>query len=241
MLNVVGILLGLAAATLGVISLVTGKRTSSGTNGLAITAVAIGGFAVVGAVAVLSVYSSNSSGSTSASLSKDTNSPVASPSQSATSMPSPTAAATPPPSGSAAQPHALGTVALLGKEYQAAVTGVKLNANADIAANNRYNDSPEGQYVLVDIAVTFVGSGEGTPWLDLSPVFVGSDARQYDASSCGASLTNGEMDVPTLEPGGSATYQVCMDVPTGAIEGGKVFIENDWSYRDQRRTYWAVR
>lgn len=104
-----------------------------------------------------------------------------------------------------------------------------------------FNDPPKGQYVLVDVAVTYAGADEGTPWVDLSTTFVGTDARQYDAGSCGASLTNGAMRVPTLEQGGSATYQVCMDVPVGAVDGGKIFVEKSFSFNSKARTYWAVR
>jgi hypothetical protein len=118
---------------------------------------------------------------------------------------------------------------------------VKLDATDEVIANNMFNDPPKGRYVLVDIAVTFAGTDEGTPWIDLSPTFVGTDARQYDASSCGASLANGSMKVPTLEPGGSANYQVCMDVPEGAIKGGKVFIQESLSFNSKARTYWALR
>ena len=122
-----------------------------------------------------------------------------------------------------------------------AVTGVKLNATDEVVANNMFNDPPEGQFVLVDIAVTYAGTEEGTPWIDLSPTFVGTDAKQYDASSCGASLAKSAIQVPTLEQGGSANYQVCMDVPVGAVEGGKIFVQESLSFNSKARTYWAVK
>ncbi|MGP0223609.1 hypothetical protein [Paenarthrobacter sp. NCHU4564] len=242
-LNILALLMGLAAPVLGVIALGNGKRLEQSLKSLAIAAVVIGGGAFIGSIVTFSSYGSSPSDSAKANEPGGSASLSPAPSPSGSVSASPTPSVTPTPSvsaGSASHPHPIGTVALLGREYRAAVTGVKLNANADVLANNRYNDPPEGQYVLVDIAVTYVGAREGTPWLDLSPTFVGSDARQYDGNDCGASLTNGEMDVPTLEAGGSATYQVCMDVPPGAIEGGKIFLENDWSFRDQRRTYWAL-
>lgn len=233
-LNVLGLLLGLAAVVLGVIALFARSRFQSSMKGTVIAALAMGGVSLLGALMTISVYAPIFDSSSNASVSTGTSSAPPTPSQ------TPSHKTTPIRSGTAAQPHPVGTVALLGKEYQAAITGVKLNANDDVMANNRYNHGPDGQYVLVDISVTYVGAGEGTPWLDLSPTFVGSDARQYDSDSCSVSLANGEMKVPTLEKGGSANYQVCMDVPPGAIEGGKIFIQNDWSYRDQQRTYWAL-
>lgn len=239
-LNVLALLLGLAAAVLGVIALVSGKKNRGSLRGLAIAATTVGTVALFGALLTVFAYSS---GSRAAAEAMDAL-PTASPGDSASAAPSSTPSPSPTPkvsAGSGAAPHPIGTIALLGNQYQAAVTGVNLNANDDVLANYRFNDEPDGQYVLVDISVTYIGAKEGNPWLDLSPTFVGSDARQYDSNDCGASLTNGEMKVPTLEKGGSATYQVCMDVPPTAIEGGKIFIENDWSFRDQRRTYWGLK
>lgn len=243
-LNILGLLLGLAAAVLGVIALVTTSGFESSMKGMAIAALAMGGASVILAGVTALVYSQSSTGSTGASVSNETASPKPSPRPSVSSTPSPSTTPNPKQTtvvpGSASQPLPVGTTALVGKEYQVAITGVKLDATDEVIANNMFNDAPEGRYVLVDIAVTFAGSGEGNPWIDLSPTFVGTDARQYDASSCGASLANGSMKVPTLEPGGSANYQVCMDVPEGAINGGKIFVQESLSFNSKARTYWAL-
>ncbi|MET3203915.1 hypothetical protein [Arthrobacter sp. UYEF13] len=89
--------------------------------------------------------------------------------------------------------------------------------------------------------MTYAGADEGTPWIDLSPTFVGTDARQYVASSCGASLNNGAMHVPTLKKGGQASYQVCKDVPVGEIEGGKIFIQKSLSMNSEARAHWGLK
>ncbi len=47
------------------------------------------------------------------------------------------------------------------------------------------------------------------------------------------------MDVPTLTKGGAADYQVCMDVPTEAMAGASVFVEETLSFNDSR-AYWGV-
>ncbi|MEW1921918.1 hypothetical protein AB0303_19985, partial [Pseudarthrobacter oxydans] len=138
------------------------------------------------------------------------------------------------------RPFPLGTTASMGPDYEVAVVGVKLDATAEVLAANRFNNPPEGQYVLVQLQVKYVGVGEGNPWLDLSPTFVGTDARQYDAHECNAVLAQGAMDVPTLETGGAAGYQVCMDVPEGAANGAKVFVERRLSFSDKTRAYWAL-
>ncbi|MGO4433963.1 hypothetical protein AB4Y88_11890 [Paenarthrobacter sp. RAF9] len=242
-LNVLGLFLGLAAIVLGVIALVSTSRSGSSYKGIAIAALAVGGFSFIGAVVTLSVYSASSNKST--SIAADPNGPAASPSVSPTASAAPSMTAspktTPAASGSASRPHPLGTTAVVGNEYQVAINAVKLNATDEVLSNNMFNDPPEGQYVLVDIAVIYVGVEEGNPWVDLSPTFVGSDARQYDAGACGASLKNGAMNVPTLEPGGSASYQVCMDVPVGAVNEGKIFVQKSLSLNSKARTYWGIR
>lgn len=239
-LNILSFFLGLGAVVMAVIALVSARRAGTSMEGMTITALAIGGVSLLGAIVTLSAYSSASKESTSASAGLSTT-------QSATPLASPTPSTAPSPEataamdGSAAKPHPLGTSAVVGNEYQVAVLGVNLSATEEVVSNNMFNDAPEGTYVLVDLTVTYAGADEGTPWIDLSPTFVGTDARQYDASSCGASLDNGAMDVPTLEKGGQASYQVCMDVPVGAIEGGKIFIQKSLSMNGKARTYWGLK
>ncbi|WP_332761425.1 DUF4190 domain-containing protein [Pseudarthrobacter sp.] len=239
-LNILSFFLGLAAVVMAVIALVGARRTGTSVQGMTIAALAIGGISLVGVIVTLSAYSSGTKENTNASAGLNTT-------QSATPFASPTPSTAPSPEataamdGSAAKPHPLGTSAVVGNEYQVAVLGVKLNATEEVVSNNMFNDPPEGTYVLVDLTVTYAGADEGTPWIDLSPTFVGTDARQYDAGSCGASLKNGAMHVPTLEKGGQASYQVCMDVPVGAIEGGKIFIQKSFSMNSKARTYWGLK
>ena len=123
-------------------------------------------------------------------------------------------------------------------EYSVAVTGVNPDAAEIIAEANQFNEPATNQYVLVDVSVVYNGDEEGDPWVDLSISFVGTDARQYDASACGAVVSPSAMDVPTLNPTGAAEYAVCMDVPAEAISGGKVFVEQWLSFEDTR-VYWG--
>ncbi len=124
-------------------------------------------------------------------------------------------------------------------EYTVTVDSVTLNGNDVVAAENPYNDPPTGQYVLVALTVTYNGPDEGDPWLDLSTEFIGTDARKYDTSSCSALIPNEASDVPTLLAGGTASYQVCMDVPPTAVEGGQVEVSESFSWDDASVT-WAT-
>lgn len=141
-------------------------------------------------------------------------------------------------SSHAGQTEALGETARVG-EYNVTVTGVDTNATQEVLAVNPLNDDPAGQYVLVDLTVEYVGNEEGDPWLDLETKFVGTDAKQYD-SATGVVVALRDYDVPTLEKGGTAQYQVCMDVPADAVSGGKVLVEPTFSMQGNDGVYWAV-
>lgn len=236
--------LGFIAVVLAIIALVITVRGRSTMRGMAIASLIVGVFSLVGVLSTQALYSSMLDSVSDAVTGSDKNVSKAVETSAVRSSSGSGPATEPTPStvaGSVGQPLAVGTVATVGKEYQVAVTSVKLDANAEVLAANRFNDAPTGQYVLVGLTVTYVGSQEGTPWIDLSETFVGTDARQYDASDCDAVVDQGVMDVPTLENGGSASYQLCMDVPTAAIEGGKIFVEQSMSFNDKSRVYWAIR
>jgi hypothetical protein len=135
-------------------------------------------------------------------------------------------------------PVPLGTPATLG-DYQVRVDGVELNGNATVAAANQFNEAPTGQYVVVTVTATYQGATEGDPGFDISAVYNGTDSRQYSDSECSASLPQDAMDAPTLNPGGTATFQFCMDVPAAAVAGGSLFMEPMMSFEDER-VFFAV-
>lgn len=118
---------------------------------------------------------------------------------------------------------------------------MNLDADQLVARTNEFNEPPKkGRFVLATLDVTYSGDEEGDPWIDLEPTFVGSDARQYDASACEAVVPDAAVDVPTLNSGGKATYKVCFDVPPAAIDAGKLFVANSLSF-EEKRVYWAIR
>jgi hypothetical protein len=143
--------------------------------------------------------------------------------------------------GTADAPLPLGQAAQVGKSYTVAVLDVIANANDMVAGANMFNDPPKGQYVVVQIKTMYVGNKEGDPWIDLSFRYVGTDARQYAEYDCGAVLPHDSGDVPTLEHGGKATFQICFDMPPKAIQGGQLFVEDSLSFSGRGRVYWATR
>ena len=155
------------------------------------------------------------------------------------------ATAGPTDDGAAADPPDLGAALPLGQgaevgDYTVTVTGIDLDADEEMAAVE-FNEPAEGRYVLADVSVVFNGTEEGDPWIDLNHVFVGADALQYDWASCAATEPNPVFDVPTMGTGASASYQVCMDVPPEAIDGGSFFIEELFAFDGESRAVWEIR
>lgn len=133
----------------------------------------------------------------------------------------------------------LGVAAQVG-DYDVSVDAVELDGNATVASGNDFNEPPIGQYVVIQVTATYQGSEEGTPGWDLSAIFHGTDARQYSDSECAQVLPDDAMDAPTLNTGGSDTFQFCMDVPPAAIAGGQLSIEPTMSFSNDERVYFAI-
>lgn len=203
---------GLALGVPALISARRGKRTGSG---LAVASVILSVLALVGVLATQALYSSVIN-----NVTNDIDSPEADAFAPATAV------------------LPLGQPAQL-TEYTVTVNRVTPNGNDIVAAENQFNSPPAGQYVLVELTVTYNGADEGDPWLDLATKFIGTDARKYDTSSCSVVLPHEASDVPTLLVGGRASYQVCMDVPPTAIEGGRVEVSESFSF-DDVSAVWAI-
>jgi hypothetical protein len=125
-------------------------------------------------------------------------------------------------------------------DYQVSVDSVTLDGNAIVASGNSFNEPPTGQYVVVQLTATYTGTTEGMPGWELSAIFHGSDARQYSDTDCGQVLPDDAMNAPTLNPGGSDTFQFCMDVPPTAIAGGQLSVEPLMSWDDDARVFFAI-
>ena len=226
-LAVVGLGLGIPA----LISARKGKRSGFG---LALAGVILSVIAIIGVLVTQALYSSvidevtDELNSSSGALST--------PTAEATEEEATTSDETDAATAATDAVLALGQTAELG-EYTVTVDSVTQNANDVLANENMFNEPPTGQYVLVDLTVTYNGTDEGDPWLDLSTNFVGTDARKYDTTSCMAVVPNEASSVPTLLAGGTASYQVCMDLPPTAIAGGQVEVTESFSFDDAAVVY----
>lgn len=231
--NNVVFILGLLALGLGVAAVIGAFRHRRSTRGMSITAVCLSVLSLVGVLATQAFYGSLFD-TTSPRSEAAVTAPAEDPSSEAGVAPEPA----PGNAEVSSDAAALGTKQEV-SDYDVTVTGVNLDATDIIAEENQFNDVADGRYVLVDVTVQYLGTDEADPWVDLDITFVGSDARQYDANSCDAVSPNSAMDVPTLENTGTASYQVCMDVPPTAVDGGKLFVERSLTMNDDR-AYWAL-
>ena len=226
------LILALIGLGLGIAALVTAVRQRTSAKGLSIAAVVVSGVALIAAILVTAFWGAlfNAVEDEVSSDSSSTITPRATPSPSASASGSATASAELLP---------LGTAAEVG-EYSVTVSSVQLNATDAILGFNEFNEAPDGQYVLVTLDVVYNGNEEGDPWLDLTPAFVGSDSRQYDESTCTATLDLEGTSVPTLENGGAAQYEVCMDVPAEALPGRRVLVEETLGFRGPTEASWQT-
>lgn len=219
LLNVLSVLLALAGLGVGVPALVLAVQGRRGGRGMALAGVITSAVAIIGSVVVTVVFSAALGGIADALQSADSDSTATAGPPSSTSSPS--ADPEPPP---AAEALALGTAAQVG-EYAVTVTGVDQDADARVAEQSEFNPPPTGRYILVDLTVTYTGTEEGDAWIDLAPTYRGTDARDYDSSSCTAVTPDPAIEQPTLRTGGTASFSVCFDLPPEAVAGGQVAVE----------------
>lgn len=140
--------------------------------------------------------------------------------------------------GTRDKPLAVGDEGIVG-DWGVKVIEIKADAGGDIEAANDFNDPPSnGRYMSVRIEATYDGDEEGSPDGSLVVALSGSDGVQYKDFECGAVVSN--ESVPELEPGGKATFGVCLDVKPEAIAGGVLFVEELVSFDHEERQYWTI-
>jgi hypothetical protein len=210
--------LGFVALVLGIISLVVATKRR-GSKGLGVASSIIAIVAIVLVFVTQSAYG-KALDSVSAAIEDSADGEVAAPAEVIEQA------------ADEAQVLKLGEATTIG-EYSVNVSAVNLEAGKVIAKANQFNDKAEGQYVLVDLSVVYNGEDEGDAWIDLNPELVGADARIYDTTSAGASVSKPVMDVPTLTKGGKGSYQVVFDVPAEAVTDAKIRVTETISFDDE--------
>lgn len=129
-------------------------------------------------------------------------------------------------------PLGIGRIGRVG-DYEVSVTSVTPNANDLIAAENQFNEPPaEGnQFFLAQVAVTYVGSETGTPWVDLNFQAVGESNSSYTTYNdpCGV-IPNPGYDVSELFEGGSAEFNVCWQIDSDDADSLVMYVKPAFSF-----------
>ena len=120
---------------------------------------------------------------------------------------------------------ALGEAATMG-QYTVTVMEVQLDADDDVLAADSDNAPAAGQYVQALVSVTYNGTGVGRPFRDLLVSYPGADDYIYDEAGCWAITADYVYDVGPVAPGETVDFLSCMDVPSEAIDGAAVMIED---------------
>jgi hypothetical protein len=119
-------------------------------------------------------------------------------------------------------PLDLGTDAKISSNYTVAVTEIILY------------EVPKAAFLVATIRARYIGKEDGDLWADLTADYFGADSAMAGESACRIEL--GELDAserPTLAPGDTETFAVCIDLPTGDIEDGKISVHEAFSTGDQ--------
>jgi hypothetical protein len=239
--NLVSILGGIAALILGIVALRKANRGVAGGKGMAVAGTVLGGVSLVLAIVVNVFFGvAIDEAINSAESAAPAVAPTVQPAESEQTAGDEQTVDTEEPAAAPGGLLPLGEAAEVG-DYTIAVTGLNLNADEAIAAADATNPAPDGQYVLAEVSVVYNGTEEGNPWMDLSYILQGADAAEYDDGTCMAIEPNSVVNVPALAAGDAAEYQVCLDVPAEAIEGGSFAIEPLFSLDAAERAVWEIR
>lgn len=115
----------------------------------------------------------------------------------------------------------LGTVG----NWDVKVTKVLLNGNAQIKQANTFNETPNGQYVLVTYQATYKGPERmADARVDLNWSFTGTNSHKFYERPVVTPSENEEWPT-TARRRGTARGQVAFDLPKNLIKGGVLTVE----------------
>lgn len=143
--------------------------------------------------------------------------------------------------GTRQNPVPLGTEVKVGPNWHIKILEINPDAWSIIKQTNQFNDPPEEghQFVMANIQTSYAGEESDTPWVSLSIKYLGSDGNVYD-SGCGV-LPKQFSDIGEQFPGASAQGNIAWSVPSDAVDGGAIIIEESFSFDSTRVFFEGVR
>ena len=124
------------------------------------------------------------------------------------------------------------------EEWEITVTEADVYADGELLAHNSFTPEPDGRYVLVEMTLTYLGSGDSSAGAGLDFYIEGGDGRHYTYSQCGAVVPDDLMSAPRLSTGAETSASVCFDVPVAAIENANFYAA--WVTATGPRAYWSL-
>lgn len=136
--------------------------------------------------------------------------------------------------GTRENPIPIGQKAKIGSNWEITILEIVPDAWSIIEAENMFNEPPEEgyQYVMAKVQVSYIGEESGTPWVDLSLRYLGSDGNAY-SEGVGV-VPKAFSDIGEQFPGATAEGNVGWAVPADAVSGGKIIVEESFSFEDRR-------
>ncbi|NLA25886.1 MAG: hypothetical protein GX878_00675 [Firmicutes bacterium] len=143
--------------------------------------------------------------------------------------------------GTRQNPVPIETEVKVGPNWHITILEILPDAWSIIKETNQFNDPPEEghQFVMANIQFSYAGEESDTPWVSLILKYLGSDGNTY-SSGCGV-LPKSYDDIGEQFPGASAEGHVAWEVPSDAVVGGAILIEESFSFEDTRVFFEGVR
>lgn len=127
---------------------------------------------------------------------------------------------------SSAEPAALGDGAVIGT-LCVAVTEVVQDGTAAVLAEGSLNGPPEnGRYMLIQLTVINQGQTEEDAFFSLFLTLTGPDGTEYEDTGCRAIVPDDLVTKDKVQPGGTVTGSLCLDVPTEPFDAPTLTISS---------------
>lgn len=212
--NIVGGIAGVVAAVLGLIALVT-KR---GSKTMSVTGLSLGAGALVMTIIMSFVYTALFFSSVEEAITDGVDTAAVPESSETTEGDSGSSAEL----GTRANPAPIGTT-VSNSDWEVTLGAVVMDAGAEVAAANQFNESaPEGmQFAMIPVTVKYVGATSGTPGYDITIEYVSVDGKTY--TDYDVSVVDPEpsfSDINEMYPDAVATGNVVIAIPSATAAEG---------------------
>lgn len=167
---------------------------------------------------------------------RDTTSDVPRTTEAVTTTEPPTTTAA-PQLGTRENPAPIGIEQQVG-DWQVTVVSFLGDGTAAVMDANSFNESPQnGVYSLVRLRATYTGNETGSPSFAFTVGYLGADARFYE--DCSGAVEPDPMYMqPEVAPGGTVEGNFCIDLPQAVLGTGAIYVEEIFSFDDERH-WWA--